>query len=260
VLFEARAYLRHFVHAKGPHGVHSPYVFDLITKVLTQHKTFYVFDKIEKERNFLLHDQRVIVVEDFGAGSRVMNNNERRVADIAKHALQPAQHAQAIFRLAEHHKPKMILELGTCFGITSSYLAATSNETVVHTIEGSSTICDIARVVFQHLKISNVYLHQGKFHDKLPDVLTAMKHLDFVLMDGHHAYEPTISYFNSILPFLHEDSIVVVDDIYWSADMQKAWMELSRRPEITLSLDFFHFGVLYFKKNRVTEHFKLRLP
>lgn len=260
MLFEAKAYLHHIVHAKGPHGVHSPYVFHLITKVLTQDKGFYVFDEIEKERKLLLHNETTIVVEDFGAGSRVMKNEERRICDIAQHALQSARHAQAIFRLVEHHKPNLILELGTCFGITTSYLAATSIEACVHSIEGATTICDIAANVFQHLGIKNINLHLGKFNETLPEVLNTMQRVDFVLMDGHHAYEPTLDYFNMMLPYMHEDSIVVLDDIHWSADMEKAWIELSRRPEITLSLDFFHFGVLYFKKNRVTEHFRLKLP
>jgi hypothetical protein len=91
-------------------------------------------------------------------------------------------------------------------------------------------------------------------------VLQEMGKVDVAVMDGNHRYDPTIRYFNEISPFLHDDSVVILDDIHWSAEMEKAWNEISSIPKVTLSLDFFHFGVLFFRKGRVVEHFRLKLP
>lgn len=260
MLFEARAYLRHLISAKGPHGVHSPMVFDLITKILIQDKSFYVFEAIERVREDLLRDERMIHVQDFGAGSRKMKGDQRSVAHIAKFALQPASHAQALFRLIDYVRPENILELGTSLGITSAYLASVAAKTKVWTLEGAPEIARIAKEVFDVLNLGNVKVIQGNFDDQLNMVLQEMGNVDVAVMDGNHRYDPTIRYFNEISPFLHDDSVVILDDIHWSAEMERAWNEISRNPKVTLSLDFFHFGVLFFRKGRVIEHFRLKLP
>ncbi len=257
--FEAKAFLRHKLQASGPHGVHSPFVFELITQVLNPGREFYIFEKIENIRKKLLADQRTIQVNDLGAGSRALKSDLRKVSRIAKNSLQPPSSARALFKMADHFKPASILELGTSLGITTAYLASTAN-VPVYTIEGSPEIVSISKEVFSDLKLDNIYSYTGAFKDKLPEVLSQLKQPDFVLMDGDHTYSSTIQYFDIIFPFLHENSIVVLDDIHWSSGMEKAWDEIRSLAEITLSLDFFHFGVLFFRKGRIKEHFKLHLP
>jgi predicted O-methyltransferase YrrM len=257
--FEAKAFFRHKLLALGPHGVHSPFVFDLITQVLNPKRDFYIFEKIESVRAELLADQRTIKVNDLGAGSRELKSDLRKVSQIAKNSLQPASSARAMFRLVDHFKPASILELGTSLGITASYLASAA-KVPVHTIEGSPEIIAIAKEVFSKLQLENIRYHGGPFKDKLPEVLSQLEQPAFILMDGDHTYQSTIQYFDLIYHSLHEDSIVVLDDIHWSSAMEKAWNEIRLRTEITLSLDFFHFGLLFFRKGRIKEHFRLHLP
>jgi predicted O-methyltransferase YrrM len=257
--FEAKAFLRHKLRASGPHGVHSPFVFDLITQVLNSKKEFYIFEKIESVRSELLADQRTIQVNDLGAGSRELKSDLRKICRIAKNSLQPAASAQALFKMVDHFKPACILELGTSLGITTSYLAS-ATKVPVYTIEGSVEIVSISKEVFSKLKPGNIHSYTGPFKDKLPEVLPQLKQPAFVLMDGDHTYQSTIQYFDLIFSFLREDSVVVLDDIHWSSGMEKAWNEIKSRPAITLSLDFFHFGVLFFRKGRIKEHFSLHLP
>jgi predicted O-methyltransferase YrrM len=260
-LFEANAYLKHFIKAKGPHGVHSPLVFELITRILDPSKKFYCFDDIESQRERLLGlTNETIQVVDYGAGSRLSQNSNRRISEIAKNALQPKSCAQALFKMVDHFKPRHMLELGTSLGVTAAYLAEANKSGKLWTIEGDASIHSQALRLFEMLKISNVESVNGTFESCLPDVLAQMKRVDFALIDGNHAYEPTLNYFHQIIHFIHEDSILVFDDIYWSPEMQSVWLEISDHHQVTLSLDFFDFGVLFFKQGRRKESFELKLP
>lgn len=261
-LFELKSYLQYAVKAKGRggHGVHSPLLYELITQVLSPKKELYAFEKIEAERKRLLSNDKVILVEDFGAGSRSNQSNKRRINEIAKSALQPKRSAQALAQMVHHYQPKSILELGTSLGITTSYLASANTKALVHTIEGSKEIANQAKEVFDLLGINNARLTIGNIDKELSSVLQEMKQVDFVLMDGNHRYEPTMRYFELIKQYCHPDSILVLDDIHWSSEMNKAWKEISALPEVTVSVDFYHFGVLFFRQGRQKEDFVFWLP
>jgi predicted O-methyltransferase YrrM len=258
--FEAKKLIRHFVFASGPHGVHSPLVYELITQVLSRKNFNPDFDLIENERKKLLSDNSVLSVLDFGAGSRISDDEQRKVSSIAASAMQSAHCAQALFKLVRHFLPSRSLELGTSLGITASYLAKANSNGHLWTLEGSPVIADRAQSVFDELNIDNVTCRRGRFLDTLAGTLQEMKYVDFAFIDGHHLYDPTIHYVDTILPFCSSNSIIVLDDIYWSREMMEAWDELRARKEFSLSLDFFHFGILFLTKRPEKEHFVLRLP
>ena len=79
--------------------------------------------------------------------------------------------------------------------------------------------------------------------------------LDFVFFDGNHKKKPTLSYFKQCLEVAHEDSIFIFDDIYWSTEMTEAWQEIKKHPKVTLSIDCFEMGIVFFKKEQAKEHF-----
>ncbi len=258
--FEAKQFTRHLRQASGPHGVHSPLVYELITRVLSPKNRDSIFNSIENERKNLRNNNTLIPVVDFGAGSRSNGNNVRRVSDIARSALQSPRCAQSLYKLANHFKSENILELGTSLGVTTSYLAYSNHTRQVWTLEGAPGVAQVAEKVFSSLGISNAKVEIGDFGQTLDPVLQEMSRVDFALIDGHHLYEPTLKYFEQISKFCHEGSIIVLDDIHWSPGMKAAWDEIRAKPEISLSLDFFHFGVLFFLQRPQKEHFKLRLP
>lgn len=260
--FELKSYLKHCIYAKGRggHGVHSPLIYELVTQVLKKDKALYSFAEIEEQRERLLSENNIIEVEDFGAGSRSANGNKRKISEIAKSALQPKRSAQSLAKMAHHYRPNTILELGTSFGITTSYLATANSSSQVITIEGSKEISTRTKKVWEELGVKNIELLTGNIDDVLEEVLESVKKIDFALLDGNHRYEPTMRYFNQIFPYCHLDSILILDDIHWSEEMNDAWKKIISLPGVTASIDFFHFGVVYFKKGRQKEHFVLWLP
>jgi len=259
-LFELRSYAKHLFAAVGPHGVHSPLVFDMLTKVLRPEKQFYCFEQIEKQRGILLNDHTCIDVNDPGAGSRKLHNRQRVIRDIARHALQSEHCAQQLFRITHHFKPTRILELGTSLGITTSYLASVDKTASVVSIEGVAAVADVAKGVFSRLGLSNIDLITGKFDEVLNDAFSKLGQVDLALIDGDHRYEATVQYFKRIAEHCHDNSIIILDDIHWSKGMHDAWLDIIRDERVMVSIDFFHFGVLFFKRDRERENFRLHLP
>ncbi len=241
------------------HGIHSPFVFDFIKQVLKDKKLYSAYSTIEKVRYNLLNDSSIIEVEDFGAGSTVIKTNQRSVGKIAGSSLKSKKYAQLLFRIVQYYKPSSLIELGTSFGITTSYLASANSQATVTTFEGASAIAAIAERNFKALAINNVQLIIGDFSNKLPEFLGNERKFDFAFIDGNHRKEPTLQYFEILLKSSHESTMVIFDDIHWSDEMEAAWEGIKNHAAVTLTIDLFFIGLVFLKKDfKVKQHFTIR--
>jgi len=242
-------------NSKG-HGVHSPFVFELIDKVFIDDRNFYVFPLIEAAREELLFDHTSITFSNFEAGSKLNSDGTRTISSIAKSALKPKKFSQLLFRLVNHFGSSTILELGTSLGITTSYLAAANQNGLVITLEEVPEIAKQAERHFQHIGLHNIEQVIGKFDATLANALQKNNSLDFVFIDGNLPFEPTIRYFNMMKPNLHEYSVLVFDHIHRSKEMEKAWAAIKEDEMVTLTIDLFFIGLVFFRKEqKKKQHF-----
>lgn len=258
----ALKYCTYYISAsngKG-HGIHSPFVFSFVNDVLNDDRFFYCYGQIEQLRQQLLTDETRIEVTDAGAGSRIFKDAERSVSRIASSSLKPAKFAKLLFRIANYFQPHYILELGTSLGITTAYLASANPQSQVFTIEGSAAVAAIAQKNFGQLGLQNIHLHQGNFDDVLLPILkNNFTRLDLVFIDGNHRKEPTIRYFEQMLPYIHDTSILIFDDIHWSSEMEEAWHYIKNNEQVTLAIDLFFIGIVFFRKEqKEKQHFVIR--
>jgi len=251
-------YISYKLKAVSKHKVHSPFVFDLIVDVFENENSYYAFPAIELIRKKLLLKTKTITVEDMGAGSRVFKSNQRKIKDIVKHSAKEPKYAQLLFKLVNYYQPTTILELGTSLGLTTTYMAKARKNGKIYSLEGSPEICKEAQSTFKSLLVKNVELVQGNFKDTLPETLSKIDNVDFAFFDGNHQKEPTLDYFNQCLQKSNENSVFVFDDIHWSDEMTEAWEEIKAHPEVTLTIDIFQFGIVFFRKGAEKQHFVLR--
>lgn len=245
-------------NGKG-HGIHSPFVFDLITSVLNDNRHYYCYDQVEALRAALLEDRRILEVEDFGAGSAQISKRNRSVASIAKMAAKSPKMGQLLFRMVAHYKPARILELGTSLGLSTLYLASGHHGTTVTTLEGSAAIAEVAREHFNRHSQGNIRSLIGNFDVILPTLLQEEPGFDFVFIDGNHRKEPTWRYFEQLKMQLPQKAVLIFDDIHWSAEMEEVWEMIKKDPAVMLSVDLFFIGIIFFDPAfKVPQHFRIR--
>lgn len=257
----AKKYLHYYLsssNGKG-HGIHSPFVFDFVKNVLNDKQSYPAYQPIENLRKKLLADSTVIEVEDFGAGSSVIKTNKRVVSAIAASSLKPKKYAQLLFRMVQYYKAETIVELGTSFGITTAYLASANAASKVFTCEGSAAIASIAKHNFEALQLNNVQLSEGDFAKTLSPLLSNLNTLNFAFADGNHRKEPTLNYFNQLLKNATHTTILVFDDIHWSGQMEEVWAVIKQHPAVTLTIDLFFIGIVFFNADiNHKQHFTIR--
>ena len=255
----ALKYIRYYITAsdgKG-HGIHSPFVFQLVTKVLNDKSQYDAYQKIEQQRSWLLGNETIIEVDDFGAGSVKGLKKKRVVQTIAASSLKPKKYAQLLYRLVNYFECKEILELGTSLGITTSYLAIAKNDIQVTTLEGAASIAALAQKTFDTLQLKNIKTVTGNFDETLQTITN--KNYDFIFVDGNHRKEPALRYFHQLLTCVHNSTVIVFDDIHWSKEMEEVWEEIKNHISVTLTVDLFFIGLVFFRnEQKEKEHFVVR--
>ena len=252
-------YINFIGRSNNSHGIHSPFVFDLYNEVLNVKKDYYFFGPIESLRASYLSNHQEIDMLDLGAGSILGKPSKRKISSIASSSLQSSKNAALLFRLVDYFQPINVIELGTSLGITTCYLAKATKKSNIVTIEGNPALASIAKQGFQKLAIQNITCKTGSFDLHLLSTLTEFKQVDFILFDGNHRLAPTIQYFEQALPFANENSLFVFDDIYWSNEMKQAWQQIKENPQVSITIDLYDMGLVFFRKGQRKQHFKLRV-
>jgi predicted O-methyltransferase YrrM len=212
------------------------------------------FEDIEKTRTKLRETQTEIHVADLGAPSKHFKGTARTIAQVAATSLSPKEMTQFLYRAIAHLGGKNIVELGTSMGINTLYLAKNKN-TFVYTFEGNQAIANIALTNFEYFEAKNITLIEGNIDETLPLFLEAPAPIDFALMDANHRYEPTIHYFHLLTKRLSPKGVIVIDDIYQSEEMGRAWGKLKNHPLVYGSIDLFRCGILFFDPALNKQHY-----
>jgi predicted O-methyltransferase YrrM len=254
--FQVKAYINHWLDSVEAHSLHSPFFFDFYDKVI-KGKPEEDFSKIEAIRANLLTNETTLEIEDLGAGSasKQLQNNQRKISDIAAMSITPAALAQLYVRICHYTEVHNVVELGTSLGLTSLYFSELP-ECKVNTFEGSHALANVALTNFEYLDKKNIRLIEGDIANTLPRYLQDnLTKIGFALVDANHRYAPTIQYFEWLMKRFNEKSIMVIDDIHHSPEMEKAWNELKKHYLVYGSVDLFRCGILFFEPGLNRQHF-----
>jgi predicted O-methyltransferase YrrM len=238
------------------HGVHSPMVYDFTRAVIGNRNNYDQPNEVEWLRNWQIDSSISVGPSDYGAGSRFTNRSEKLGTVIKRSSVSP-KHGAFLYRLAKWSNSKNILELGTSVGISAMYLASANPDNMVLTLEGDWQRAELAQNAFDLFNFKNIKLIEGDFEQGLNEALSLLPTLDLVFFDGNHKAEPTLRYFKHCLKYVHENTIFVFDDIRWSREMHKAWDVIAKHQSVSVSVDLFHLGVVFFRKGIFKQHFKI---
>lgn len=287
----AQKYLHYYLKAangKG-HGIHSPFVFDFVLKVLNDRYAYADYAAIEGLRRRLGRDETMLEIEDMGAGSAWKAPRQRSIGDITRHAAKPARLGQLLYRIARYYRPARLVELGASLGLSTAYLAAGAREGWIGggadavgggadagggthvggggaregagrlwTIEGSGQVAAAAERNLHSLGLE-AQVVTGNFDRVLPGLLQEMGGVDLAFVDGNHRRDPTLSYFNQLMASAGREAVLIFDDIHWSAEMEEAWAAIKNDSRVMLTIDIFFIGIVFLREEfKVKQDFVIR--
>jgi predicted O-methyltransferase YrrM len=244
-------------HKRG-HGVHSPFVYDFIIKVFRNKISPDIVFKVEKIRKKLKSDKRTISMTDFGTGSERRKNKLVKVSEIARKSSVPKRYSKILAGLSREIGKSAIVELGTSFGLSTMYMASANQQARVFTVEGCPSVSEIACENFKEAGLKNIELITGRFEQAIPEIENRGIRPGLVFIDGNHRKEPTINYFYRMADLSDENTIVIIDDIYCSRQMSEAWTEIKKDKRISLTIDIYRMGIVFFRRGMTRTDYKIR--
>ena len=258
MFYKIKAYFLYLLKATNQHGVHSPFVYNLITKCFYTKSSKDDIAFFEKYKNSLLQASEQITVADFGTGSQVFKSNIRSVSKIAKVASVSKKYGLLLMRLISYFDAKNNLEIGTSLGISTACIAHKSSSGKTISLEGCENTASIAKNRFERFGLKSTEFVVGEFGTTLDTVMSGEK-FDFIYFDGNHSKKATLSYFRKALQHIHNESVFVFDDIHWSKGMTEAWEEIKAAAEVSVSITTYQWGIVFFRKEQRKEHFTIRI-
>lgn len=256
-MYQVLAYIKFLFTSTNQHGVHSPFIYNFVTKCLYDKNEYDAYKKLDDYRSDLKTSKTILEITDLGEGSKILGSKKRSVRKMIKTSSSSKKESKLLFRLVNYFKIKSALELGTSLGMGTYSIALANKALNFTTIEGCPNTSDFSRSKFKALNINTVDFIKGDFTTIIPS-LKEDKY-DLIFFDGHHNKAATIQYFESLLSKTHNKTVFVFDDIYWSKGMTEAWEHIKVHNEVTVTIDCFYLGFVFFRKEQAREHFKIRV-
>ena len=281
----------------GGEGVHSPYLFEWVRMVMMDRNSYYSWDAIEDCRRAMLADDRELEFVDYGSGKlkgengkvkgengkvkgengklKGENGERRRVCDIAKRSLTKRKYAEMLFRLVNwlgttHRlangrgtansvafRGLTIVELGTSLGVTTAYLAMPDSRNRVLTFEGCASVAEVAEENWRKLSVKNIQCVVGAIDAAV--LSRELSCVDVAFVDANHTYAGAREYFNVLASMVHEKSVIVMDDIHYSSEMERAWKEICEDERVTSTMDLYQMGLVFFDPHYWHRNYRMRL-
>ncbi len=241
------------------HGIHSPFIYALQRQCLLEPCEDALKERLVRFRESVKKNPQKLQITDHGAGSKYLDNHSRSTDAILKHNCTPPRRAELLTQLAQYLHAKKVLELGTSLGVGTAALALSAEK--VTTVEGSPAIHQYASQRFVDQKLLNINAIRDTFQDFLKGTKDNKPEgfYDLIFIDGHHDGDATARYFELLLPYCHEHTLLIIDDIYWSTSMTRAWKKLQKHPRVTASVDTFQWGLLFLRTEQRQQSFYIKV-
>ncbi|MCD4770655.1 MAG: class I SAM-dependent methyltransferase, partial [Bacteroidales bacterium] len=143
-------------------------------------------------------------------------------------------------------------------GISTLYMALSAKSSEVFTIEGCGNRLAIAKSNFHRAGAVNIHIVNSDFDTALPEIFLRSGIPGMIFIDGNHRREAVLRYLSIISRYIDENTLIVLDDIYHSREMGQVWEDLKALKDITVTIDLFQFGLVFYKRGIDKQHFIIR--
>jgi len=246
------------IKSKNEHGVHSPFVFDLITSCFYKTKskndlTIFLNYKKELSKNNSLSE-----ISNFNFMSNFLLSHKRKRSRIFKDSEISNKRARLLIHLIQYLKPKNILEIGTGFGINTVVLSSAQRNSKITTLDENEQTVNVIKEMFKKNTFKHVKFLTGNFDITLPQVFNNNIY-DFIYFKGSCENKTTLNYFESSLSSIHNNSVLLFENIHSNRESEKVWNSIKKHEKVTVTIDTFLWGFVFFRKEQEKEHFIIRI-
>jgi predicted O-methyltransferase YrrM len=237
------------------HGIHSPFLFDLVTRVFRNSAGRNADCRISRIRRNLTKDCRILRLTDLGAGGTKQVVRTARVSDVVRRTSVSPKYGRFLANMAAEFGKDLIIELGTAAGISTMYLANGSPGSRVITIEGSDDLAGLASANFTEAGLANITVLNGSFDTNLDAVTASGVVPGLIFIDGDHRRLPLLRYFDRLMQLTDAATVIIIDDINYSPEMGAAWKEIMKDERVAFTVDIYRMGIVFLRKGLTPGHY-----
>lgn len=191
VLHSIKSYLKFLWNSKNQHGVHSPFVYNLVTKGFynnTNYQEYSILKSNHKSVNYPISSKQV----------------------------------NLLFRVVQYLQPKSLLEIGSSLESATSVFSLGHKNAIISSQNSSSEFYDL------------------------------------IFFGGNSSQQEVLEYFEMLMPTCTNDSVWIVNAIHGSKDIENTWEIIKNHPKVTVTIDTFYLGFVFFRSEQKKEHFVIR--
>lgn len=235
-------------------GVHSPFVFSLITKVIEEKCQYYRFFDIEVMRKKLLFNNTNVIYHDKQNQGKLKSRSVSQI--VRREAIKP-KHGKLLFRLANYFKSESILQIGSGAGLSTLYLTSYSHNLKCIVLENMAELADIARMATDGEAINKIDIRVGEYRKTLPKAIEEMGNLDLVFFNTQYEQQDNQWLFYECMKHADNETIFVFNGIKDNRKMRELWGEIKSSPNVTVTLDLYSIGIVLFNKKLYKRDYKV---
>ena len=268
MLQKIKSYIKFLWNSKNEHGVHSPFVFDLVTKCFYDKSKYPEYEVLDDYRFNLLEERQIIEVFNFGGGTRSLKSNKRKISDIAKNTDINRSKTKLLFRIVRYFQPSEILEIGTSLGLATHALSLASEfDTKIISVEECPEILKYTNRNFLNYfsfdKLDTINFVNPVFSTFLKkyqlETITKNCEWKLIYFNKSKSKKSTLDYFELLLPTVTNYSVWIINDIHKSKENENTWDIIKKHPKVKVTIDTFQFGMVFFRAEQEKEHFVIRV-
>jgi len=219
-------------------GVHSPFIYNLITKVIEEKTPYYFFDDIENFRKELL-------------------SRENPLNTLTADETQHKNYGALLFRLVNFFKCRNVLQIGTSTGVMSLYLALPlRNSCKCYALEERPGLTQSVRTFAENYSLTNLHLTEGAYAENLLKLNSDNASFDFIFINTRGDSDKTNETFRLVETFIYQNTVMVIDNIRQNKAIKNIWQEIKNRSDVTLTIDLFSLGLVFFNTQLHKQHHK----
>jgi len=243
-------YLKKARHRHG-HGIHSPFLFYLITEVIENN------EKLPQFKSFKQLKKKVLDLIDDPSDSSVKKIYDQfdirytKSKKLCKKIELPEKYQQIVFHLIREFKPSLIIHYGPTLGVNPAILATANLDGLVYQVNNDPPCKLISKKLLNDSGIPNIQF--------IPENSVPNINSEFVLLNCFNNPDFSQSMIQNYINQHSNDGVLIIRGIHESNEMESMWQNTIAHQNIRVSLDLFEIGILLFRKGLQKENFILKV-